>query len=61
MLLKITEKIIRRDGFEQKANKPGLSANQAFEHLRPVEHLLRVVCIYTPDTLWPVSPQITST
>ena len=61
MLLKITEKIIRRNVFEQKTNKPGLSANQAFEQLRPVEHLLHVLCIYTPDTLWPVSPQIAST
>ena len=61
MLLKITEKIIRRNVFEQKTSKPGLSANQAFEQLLPVEHLLHVLCIYTPDTLWPVSPQITST
>ena len=58
----MTEKIIRRNVFEQKTNKPGLSANQAFEQLRPVEqHLLHVLCIYTPDALWPVSPQITST
>ena len=34
MLLKITEKIIRRNAFEQKKKKPGLSANQAFEQLR---------------------------
>ena len=60
MLLKIAEKIIRRNGFEQKKKKPGLSANQAFEQLRPVEHLLHVLYIYTPDALWPVSPQIKS-
>ena len=60
MLLKITEKIIRRNAFEQKKKKPGLSANQAFEQLRPVEHLLHVLYIYTPDALWPVSPQIKS-
>ena len=36
MLLKITEKIIRRNVFEQKKKKPA-SANQAFERLRPVE------------------------
>ena len=36
MLLKIAEKIIRRNGFEQHNNKkkPGLSANQALEQLR---------------------------
>ena len=34
MLLEIAEKIIRRNGFEQKKKKPGLSANQAFEQLR---------------------------
>ena len=45
MLLKIAEKIIRRNGFEQKKKKPGLSANQAFEQLRPVEHLLHVLYI----------------
>ena len=61
MLLKITEKIIPRNVFEQKTNKSGLSANQAFQQLRPVEHLLYALCIYTPDALWPVSPQITST
>ena len=38
-----------------------LFSNQAFEQLRPVEHLLPVLYIYTPDALWPVSPQITST
>ena len=36
MLLKIAEKIIRRNVFEQKKKKPGLSANQAFEQLRPL-------------------------
>ena len=36
MLLKIAEKIIRRNDFEQKKKKPGLSANQAFEQLRPL-------------------------
>ena len=61
MLLKITEEIIRRNVFEQKKKKPGLSANQAFEKLRLVEHLLHVLYIYTPDALWPVSPQIKST
>ena len=62
MLLKITEKIIQRNVFEQKEKKPGLSANQAFEQLRTVEHhLLHVLYIYTPDTLWPMSPQIKST
>ena len=53
MLLKITEKIIRRNVFEQKKKKPGLSANQAFEQLaRPVEHLLH---IYSRRTLASVS------
>ena len=61
MLLKITEKIIRRNVFEQKKKKPGLSANRAFEQLRPVEHLLHVLYIYSPDALWPVSLQIKST
>ena len=61
MLLKITEKSIRRNAFEQKKKKPGLIANQAFEQLRPVEHLLHVLYIYTPDALWPVSPQIKGT
>ena len=61
MLLKITEKIIRRNAFEQKKKKPGLSTNQAFEQLRLVEHLLHVLYIYTPDPLWPVSPQIKGT
>ena len=38
MLLKIAEKIIRRNGFEQQQQqkKPGLSANQALEQLRPL-------------------------
>ena len=58
MLLKITDKIIRSYVYEQKKKKPGLSANQAFEQLRPVEHLLHVLYIYTPDALWPVSPQL---
>ena len=44
MLLKITEKIIRRNAFEEKKKQPGLSANQAFEQLRPVEHLLLSLC-----------------
>ena len=61
MLLKIAENIIRRNDFEQKKKKPGLSANQAFEQLRPVEHLLHVLYIYTPDALWPGSPQIKGT
>ena len=61
MLLKITDKIIRRYVYEQKKKKPWLSANQAFEQLLPVEYLLHVLYIYTPDALWPVSPQITST
>ena len=53
MLLKITEKIIRRNVFEKKKKKPGLSANQAFEQLkRPVEHLLHV---YARRTLASVS------
>ena len=48
MLLKITEKTIRRNVFEQKKKKPGLSANQAFEQLRPVEHLLHVLYTVKP-------------
>ena len=47
--------------FLNKRKKPWLSANQDFEHLRPVEHLLHVQYIYTPDVLWPVSPQIKGT
>ena len=61
MLLKITEKIIRRNVFEQRKKKPRLSANQAFEQLRPVEHLLQILYIYTHNALWLVSPQIKST
>ena len=61
MLLKITEKIIRRNVFEQKKKKPRLSANQAFEQLRPVEHLLHILYIYAHNALWLVSPQIKST
>ena len=56
MLLKITENIIRRNVFEQKTNKPGLSANQAFEQLRPVEHLLHVLMyLHAQRTLASVS------
>ena len=36
---KITEKIIRRNVFEQKKKITGLSANHAFEQPRSVEHL----------------------
>ena len=61
MPLKITEKIIRRNVFEEKKKKSGLSDKRAFEQLRPVEHLLRVLYIYKPDALLPVSPQIKST
>ena len=61
MILKITEKIIRRNVLEQKKKKPSLSANQAFQQLRPGEHLLHVLYIYTPDTLWPLFPQTKST
>ena len=61
MLSKITEKIIQRNVLEQKKKKPRLSANQAFQQLRPVEHLLHVLYIYTPDLLSPLSPQTTST
>ena len=39
MLLKITEKIIQRNVFEQKKKKPWLSGKSAFEQLRSVEHL----------------------
>ena len=42
MLLKITEKIIRRNVLEQNKKKPSLSANQAFQQLRPVEHLYSI-------------------
>ena len=46
MLLKIKEKIIWRNVFEQKKKKPGgLSANQAFKQLRPLEYLLHVIYI----------------
>ena len=41
MLLKIAENIIRRNDFEQKKKKPGLSANQAFEQLRSLASLSR--------------------
>ena len=54
MLLKITDKIIRRYVYEQKKQKPELSANQACR-------ISTARSIYTPDALWPVSPQITST
>ena len=36
MLLKIAEKIIGRNVFEQKKKNPGLSANQAFAQLNPL-------------------------
>ena len=64
MLLKNNKENYPKKCFEPKKKKPGLSANQAFEQfeqLRRVEHLLHVLYIYTPDVLWPVSPQITST
>ena len=56
MLLKIAEKIIRRNDFEQKKKKPGLSANQAFEQLRPLasvssnyKHLRRTIRYHKPS------------
>ena len=47
--------------FLTKDKQTRVSANQAFEQLRPVEHLLHAMYIYTPDALLPVSSQITST
>ena len=56
MLLKIAEKITRRNVFEQKKKKPGLSANQAFEQLRPLacvssnyKHLRRTIRYQNPS------------
>ena len=56
MLLKIAENIIRRNGFEQKKKKPGLSANQAFEQLRPLasvssnyKHLRQAIRYHKPS------------
>ena len=56
MLLKIAEKIIRRNGFEQKKKKPGLSANQAFEQLRSLasvsfnyKHLIQSIRYHKPS------------
>ena len=50
MLLKIAENIIRRNDFEQKKKKPGLSANQTLEQLRSLasvslnyKHLRRAI------------------
>ena len=37
MLLKTTEEIIKRNVFEQKKKKPGLSTNRT---MHPVEYLL---------------------
>ena len=34
----------------KRKRNPG-SANQAFKQLRPLEHLLHVLYIYTPDAL----------
>ena len=48
MLLKITEKIIRRNICEQKKKITGLSAHHAFEQLRPVEHLWHVLYTVEP-------------
>ena len=64
ILLKITEKIIQRNVFEQKKKKPGLSADclrttaPCRTSIPPVKQ--KVQSFYTPDALWPVSPQITS-
>ena len=46
MLLKIAEKIIRRNVFEQKKKKPGLIKryNQAFEQLRPLARRQCLLC-----------------
>ena len=40
MLLKITEKIVRENAFEQKIKKPGLSANQPSNNWAPKEDIL---------------------
>ena len=40
MLLKITEKIIQRNVFEQKTKETWVKHLSAFEKLLPVEHLL---------------------
>ena len=40
MLLKITEKIIQRNVFEQKTKETWVKRLSAFEKLLPVEHLL---------------------
>ena len=48
MLLKITEKIMRRNVFKQKKKITGLSANHTFEELRPVEQPLHVLYIVEP-------------
>ena len=61
MLLKITEKIIRRM-FLKKEKEFRVKHQSAFEQLRPVTHASKTKCsIYTPDALWPMSPPITST
>ena len=56
MLLKIAEKIIRRNGFEQNKKKPGLSANQAFEQPRSLasvsfnyKHLIQSIRYHEPS------------
>ena len=56
MLLEIAEKIIRRNGFEQKKKKPGLSANQAFEQLRPLASVFKLQALETSHTISRLKP-----
>ena len=42
MFLKTAEKIIRRNVFELKEKKPGLSANKSFEQLRRLASRLQI-------------------
>ena len=63
MLLKITEKIIRRNVFK-KEKESRVKRQSAFEQLRPVMVPVKQkfkCSIYMPDALWPGSPPITST
>ena len=61
MLLKITEKIIRRNVFKERKRIPGLALIGLWA-TAPCNHASKTKCsIYTPDALWPMSPSITST
>ena len=54
MLLKITEKIVRENAFEQKIKKPGLSANQPSNNWAPKEDILVLYGARMSSYMFPV-------